>query len=116
MVSQSTCAGAIAIAYSGSENFRSDFVDYESGSGTPNPNSSTSFVGVGHRKDSFASANNYANFAGSGQFNMKCVDLYHWMSGGTVFYAVDDGTQYPAASYGIEIRRVAASAPQSDLT
>ena len=116
MVSQSTFAGVIVTAYSGSENFRSGFVDYESGSGTPNPNSSTSFVGVGVRWGSFASANYSSGFSGSGQFNMRCVDIYHWMNGGTVTYTVGAGREYLATSYGIEIRRLVASAPQSGLT
>ena len=96
MVSQSALAGVIVATYSGSANFGSGSVGYDSGSVAPNPNSSTSLVGVGIGGDSFTSANHSYDFSITGQFNVWCVDIYHWMSGGTVTYNVGTGNDLAA--------------------
>lgn len=96
MASQSTLAGVIVTTYSGSANFGGGAVGYESGSVAPNPNSSTSLVGVGIGGDSFTSANHDYDFSSTGQFNAWCVDIYHWMSNGTVTYTV--GTESDLAT------------------
>lgn len=88
MASQSTLAGTIVTTYSGSANFGSGPVGYESGSVAPNPNSSTRLVGVGIGGDSFTSADHSYDFSSTGQFNVWCVDIYHWMINGTVTYTV----------------------------
>ena len=90
--SQSTLAGLIEVTYSGSANFGSGPVGYFSGSVVPNPNSNTSLVGVGIGGDSFTSSDHSYDFSTSGQFNAWCVDIYHWLSGGTVTYVVATGS------------------------
>lgn len=92
VASQSAMAGAIVATYSGSANFGSGPVGYESGSIVPNPNSATSLIGVGIGGDSFTSTNQTYDFSVTGQFNAWCVDVYHWMSGGTVTYTVGSGS------------------------
>lgn len=88
MASQSSLAGVIVASYSSAANFGSGSVGYESGSVAPNPNSNTSLVGVGIGGDSFTSSNHSYDFSSTGQFNVWCVDIYHWMIGGTVTYTV----------------------------
>jgi hypothetical protein len=92
MASQSALAGTIVATYSGSANFGSGPVGYDSGSVAPNPNSASSLVGVGIGGDSFTSTNHAYDFSITGQFNTWCVDVYHWMSGGTVTYTVGSGS------------------------
>jgi hypothetical protein len=94
--SQSALAGPIVVTYSSSANFGSGPVGYLSGSIAPNPNSNTSLVGVGIGGDSFTSADHTYNFSVSGQFNTWCVDIYHWLSGGTVTYLVGAGSDLAA--------------------
>jgi hypothetical protein len=89
--SQSILAGVIVTTYAGSANFGSGSVGYASGSVAPNPNSSTALAGVGIGGDSFTSANHGYDFSSTGQFNVWCVDIYHWMVNGTVTYTVGSG-------------------------
>jgi len=91
MASQSALALTIDATYSGSANFGSGPVGYDIGSITPNPNSTTSPVLVGIGGDSFTSTNRTYDFSTTGQFNTWCVDIYHWMIGGTVTYTVGTG-------------------------
>lgn len=90
--SQSALAGVIVTTYSGSANFGSGSVGYDNGSVAPNPNTITSLVGVGIGGDSFTSANHNYDFSSTGQFNAWCIDIYHWMSSGTVTYNVGSGS------------------------
>ena len=92
MASQSGLASTIYATYSGSANFGGGPVGYDSGEIVPNPNSSISPVDVGIGGDSFMSANHSYLFSSTGQFNTWCVDIYHWMSGGTVTYTIGTGT------------------------
>lgn len=96
LVSQSALAGVIVTTYSGSANFGNGGVGYENGSVAPNPNSNTNLAAVGIGGDSFASTNYGYDFSGTGQFNTWCVDIYHWMSGGTVTYTVGTGSDLAA--------------------
>jgi hypothetical protein len=90
MGSQSALALNIEATYSGSANFGSGPVGYDIGSIAPNPNS-TSLVGVGIGGDSFTSTYRAYDFSKTGQFNAWCVDIYHWMIGGTVEYTIGTG-------------------------
>ncbi len=92
VASQSAIAGAIVATYSGSANFGSGPVGYDSGSIAPSPGSNISLVGVGIGGDSFTAADDTYDFSVTGQFNAWCVDIYHWMSGGTVTYTVGSGS------------------------
>jgi hypothetical protein len=94
LVSQSTLANpmTVTVTYAGSANFGFGSVGYDSGSVAPNPNSASGLVGVGIGGDSFTTANLGYNFSETGQFNAWCVDIYHWMSGGTVNYNVGTGS------------------------
>lgn len=96
LVSQSALAGVIVTTYSGSANFGNGGVGYENGSVAPNPNSNTNLAAVGIGGDSFTSTNYGYDFSGTGQFNTWCVDIYHWMSGGTVTYTVGTGSDLAA--------------------
>jgi hypothetical protein len=89
--SQSAMAGTITTTYAGSANFGGGPVGYFNGSVAPNPNSSSSFVGVGIGGDSFKSSNHTYDFSATGLFNTWCVDIYHWLSGGAVTYNVATG-------------------------
>jgi len=91
MASQSSWAATIDVTYSGSADFGVGPVGYYGGKIAPNPNS-TSLVGVGIGGDSFISANQTYNFSATGQFNTWCVDIYHWLIGGTVTYTVGTGS------------------------
>ncbi len=86
----------ITVNYAGSASFGSGGVGYYYGSVAPNPNSATRLVGVGIGGDSFTSANNTYEFSSTGQFNAWCVDIYHWMSGGTFTYTVGTGSDLAA--------------------
>lgn len=92
LASQTTLADVITVSYAGSANFGAGSVGYDSGSVAPNPNSSSNLVGVGIGGDSFTTTNLGYNFSETGQFNAWCVDIYHWMSGGTVNYNVGTGS------------------------
>ncbi|MDO8369542.1 MAG: PEP-CTERM sorting domain-containing protein [Candidatus Nitrotoga sp.] len=91
MGSHSALAGTIDVTYANSANFGSGGVGYYNGSVAPNPNSGTSLVGVGIGGDSFTSTNLTYDFSATGQFNTWCVDIYHWMSSGSVTYTVGTG-------------------------
>jgi hypothetical protein len=83
--------------YAGSASFGSGQVGYENGSIAPNPDSATAQVGVGIGGDSFTSTNKTFNFSSTGQFDTWCVDIYHWMSSGTVTYNVETGSDLATA-------------------
>ena len=91
MGSHSALAETIVVNYAGSANFGSGGVGYYNGSIAPNPSPSSNLVGVGIGGDSFTSTNFTYDFSASGQFNTWCVDIYHWLSGGSVTYTVDSG-------------------------
>lgn len=91
--SHSVFGTTIAVTYAGSANFGSGGVGYYNGSVAPNPNSNTSLVGVGIGGDSFTSANHTYDFSATGQFNTWCVDIYHWLAGGSVNYNVGTGAE-----------------------
>jgi len=91
MAGKTALAATIDATYSGSANFGGGAVGYETGWVAPNPNSSTNPVGVGIGGDTFTSANHSYGFSETGQFITWCVDIYHWMTGGTVTYNVDTG-------------------------
>jgi hypothetical protein len=97
MGSHSALASTIDVTYAGSANFGSGAVGYYNGSVAPNPNSNTNLVGVGIGGDSFTSVNHTYDFSATGQFNTWCVDIYHWLSGGTVTYNVATGTELATA-------------------
>jgi hypothetical protein len=93
MGSHSALAATIDVTYAGSANFGSGAVGYNTGQVAPNPNSNTNLVSVGIGGDSFTSANHTYDFSSTGQFNTWCVDIYHWLSGGTVTYNVATGAE-----------------------
>lgn len=92
-----TTITAITVTYAGSANFGSGGVGYYTGSVVPNPNSSSNLVGVGIGGDSFTSTNLIYDFSATGQFNIWCVDIYHWLNGGTVTYTVGTGADLAAS-------------------
>lgn len=96
VASQSALATTITVTYAGSANFGSGGVGYYNGSIVPNP-SSTSLVGVGIGGDSFTSTDFTYDFSATGQFNTWCVDIYHWLNGGTVTYNVGTGADLAAS-------------------
>jgi hypothetical protein len=99
MGSHSALAETIIVNYAGSANFGSGGVGYYPGSIAPNPSSnpnsnpysSGSPADVLIGGDSFTSTNFTYDFSATGQFNTWCVDIYHWLSGGSVTYTVDTG-------------------------
>jgi len=97
VASQSALATTITVTYAGSANFGSGGVGYYNGSVVPNPNSTTSLVGVGIGGDSFTSIDLTYDFSATGQFNTWCVDIYHWLNGGTVTYTVGTGADLAAS-------------------
>lgn len=102
MASHAALASVIVTAYSGSANFGGGPVGYESGSVAPNPNSNMVPVAVGIGGDRFTTTNLAYDFSSSGQFNTWCVDIYHWMNGGTVTYNV--GTESDLATLLTNLR------------
>ena len=95
MASQSALAGTINVTYASSADFGSGPVRYDYGSVAPNPNDYTgsTLVGVGIGGDSFKSTDLTYDFSKTGQFNTWCVDIYHWLSGGSVIYTVATGSE-----------------------
>jgi hypothetical protein len=93
MGSHSALAGTIDVVYAGSANFGIGGVGYNSGSIAPSP-SGTSLTAVGIGGDSFTSTNHTYDFSATGQFNTWCVDIYHWLSGGSVTYTVGTGADF----------------------
>jgi hypothetical protein len=83
----SAMAGTVAVTYNGSSNFGTGGVGYYYGQIAPNP-SSNSLTGVGIGGVSFTTTNRSYDFSATGQFNAWCVDIYHWMVGGTLTYNV----------------------------
>ncbi|OGT79492.1 MAG: hypothetical protein A3H91_01690 [Gammaproteobacteria bacterium RIFCSPLOWO2_02_FULL_61_13] len=94
--SQAVFAGIITTTYAGSANFGSGGVGYYVGSVAPNPISATALVGVGIGGDSFTSSDHTYDFSATGQFNAWCVDIYHWLSGGTATYNIATGADLAA--------------------
>ena len=93
LLGQSAAAGpVISVTYAGAANFGAGAVGYYNGSVAPNPNSNVNLVAVGIGGDSFTTANRTFDFSATGMFNTWCVDIYHWMSGGTVTYNVGTAT------------------------
>jgi len=97
MGSHSAMATTIDVTYAGSANFGGSGVDYYGGQIAPNPISNTDLRGVGIGGDSFTSLDKSYDFSATGQFNTWCVDIYHWLSGGTVTYNVATGTELATA-------------------
>lgn len=93
MGNHSALASTIDVTNAGSANFGSGAVGYYSGSVAPNPNSNTNLAGVGIGGDSFTTANTSYDFSATGQFNTWCVDIYHWLSSGSVTYTVATGSE-----------------------
>lgn len=102
MASHAALASVIVTTYSGAANFGGGPVGYESGSVAPNPDSNTNLAAVGIGGDRFTTTNTAYDFSSSGQFNTWCVDIYHWMNGGTVTYTV--GTESDLAALLINLR------------
>ena len=84
-------AATITVNYAGAANFGSGAVGYHNGSIAPNPNSSTSLVAVGIGGINFTTSNLNYDFSATGRFNSWCVDIFHWLNGGTVNYNVGTG-------------------------
>lgn len=96
VMSVSTQAAMIVTTNAGSANFGSGGVGYESGKIAPNPNSDTNLVGVGIGGVSFTSTDRSYDFSSTGQFNVWCVDIYHWMVNGKFTYFVGSGIDLAA--------------------
>ena len=88
VASTSSMAATIDVTYDGSADFSDGSVGYLTGYIAPNPNSENNLVKVGIGGDSFTTGMISYDFSLSGQFNAWCVDIYHWMSNGTVTYNV----------------------------
>ncbi|CAH1204125.1 PEP-CTERM protein-sorting domain-containing protein [Candidatus Nitrotoga sp. BS] len=97
MGSHSALAGTIDVTYANSANFGSGGVGYYNGQIAPNPSSGTNLVGVGIGGDSFSTTNLTYDFSATGQFNTWCVDIYHWLIGGSVTYTVGTGADLAAS-------------------
>jgi|GEM_PF-1313538 len=93
MGSHSALATTIDVTYANSANFGSGSVGYYNGLIAPNPSSDTNLVGVGIGGDSFTTANLTYGFSTTGQFNTWCIDIYHWLRGGSVTYNVGTGAE-----------------------
>ena len=94
----STSAFASLITTSaGSADFGSGGVGYETGAIAPTPYSKTTPAPVLIGGDSFITTNKSYDFSATGQFNTWCVDIYHWMANGTVWYNVGSATDLVAA-------------------
>lgn len=88
MASHPALAEVILATYAGSADFGGVSAGYRNGSVAPNPDSETNLVGVAIGGDSFTTQNLDYGFSATGQFNAWCVDIYHWMIGGSVTYNV----------------------------
>lgn len=79
-------AGTISTVDVGGANFGTGSVGY-GGTGwlTPNPSSNTAAANVYIGGDSMTTANRTYNFSATGQFNVWCVDIYHWLSTDSVY-------------------------------
>ncbi|MFZ1547393.1 MAG: PEP-CTERM sorting domain-containing protein [Candidatus Nitrotoga sp.] len=98
MGSHSALAGTITVANAGSANFGSGSVGYYSGQIAPNPSSGTNLVWAGIGGDSFTTTDRTYDFSTTtGQFNTWCVDIYHWLTGGSVTYTVGTGADLAAS-------------------
>lgn len=96
-LSTSAFASLIQTTYAGSADFGSGGVGYMTGSIAPTQNSETNTSGVWIGGNSFSTINNSYDFSATGQFNTWCVDIYHWMANGTVWYNVGSATDLVAA-------------------
>lgn len=101
MVSQSALAGVILTTHAGSAEFDGGSIGYLNGSVAPNPNSETHLVGVSMGGVSFTTQNLDYDFSSTGQFNAWCVDIYHWMIGGSVTYNVATGNDLASVLDGL---------------
>lgn len=94
--SATVSASVIVASYTGSANFGSGAVGYNSGTVAPNPNSSTVLTGVGIGGNRFTTADRSYDFSALGQFNAWCIDIYHWLISSPVSYNV--GTEADLAA------------------
>jgi hypothetical protein len=67
------------------------------GSIAPTQNSETKTSGVWIGGNSFSTTDKSYDFSATGQFNTWCVDIYHWMANGTVWYNVGSTTNLVTA-------------------
>ena len=93
MGSHSALAATIDVTYTNSAKFGSVGVGYYGGQIAPSQSSDTDLVSVYIGGDSFSTSNRTYDFSTAGQFNTWCVDIYHWLSGGSVTYNVDTGAE-----------------------
>jgi hypothetical protein len=113
LASQSAMAGIIDVTYDGSAKFGgARGVGYYNGRIAPNPvdNKNLRWVGIGG--DSFTTNDRSYDFSATGQFDAWCVDIYHWMIGGTVTYNVATDNELVDA---LGLLRSDASSRVSDL-
>ncbi len=87
-LSTAACAGSIYVTNAGAADFGGGAVGFASGSASPNPNSSTSFTSMAIGGMKFTTSDTSYGFAAAGQFNVWCVDIYHWMKDGSFSYNV----------------------------
>ena len=108
---QTASADTIEVTWGGwgGANFGSGGVGYGSGSIAPNPThpgpfgtespAASAVVGVGVGGDSFNTTQTSYTFSGAGSFNAWCVDITHWLNGGTTTYTIG-GTAELASIFG----------------
>ena len=109
VVSQAALSSTITTTYAGSANFGSGGVGYYGGGQiAPNPNTTSvgafngaTLTGVAFGGDNFTTSNTSFNFSRAGNFNTWCVDIYHWLAGGSVNYNVGTGTELAASLDGL---------------
>jgi hypothetical protein len=106
------CQSAFALStidatYNGSANFGAGGVGYATGSISPYPGGS-GFGSVGLGGDNFTTLNKSYNFSSTGLFNTWCVDINHWLIGGTVTYDVLNSTDLAVAFGATGANRVNA--------
>ncbi|MCL2658485.1 MAG: PEP-CTERM sorting domain-containing protein [Betaproteobacteria bacterium] len=104
MTSASVSAETITVTYNGSADFGAGAVGFQVGATSPNPDSSSNLVGVEIGGMNFKSNDTSYDFLATGQFDAWCVDIYHWMNGGTFTYNV--GTESDLASALASAQRV----------
>jgi hypothetical protein len=96
-LSTSAFASLIQTTYAGSADFGSGGVWNMTGSIAPTQNSETKTSGVWIGGNSFSTTDKSYDFSATGQFNTWCVDIYHWMANGTVWYNVGSTTNLVTA-------------------
>lgn len=116
IASQSALAGVILTTYAGSADFAGISAGYRNGSLAPNPNSESNLVGVAIGGDSFTTQNLGYDFSSTGQFNAWCVDIYHWMIGGSVTYNVATGSDLASVLDGLRPGALSGATRVDQLT